>query len=201
VASVTHLIRGSSKARYGPITRIMEKLCIVRRRKPEIEIGRSGVHSTGHRLVHGPKSKKIRTSNMLSLAWEYPLHGDVSASDDQKLSIELTPTQADVVKSHAYFKLLMGAEVDGSSARAQRSEAGEIVFNFYFKQVYLSKMLTASDVCSMLQVSRAFLNRLVRDGKLKSYKIGRLRRFSLEDILAHLSDSAEALVKGEDHVL
>ena len=63
------------------------------------------------------------------------------------------------------------------------------------------KMLTSSDVRDMLQVSRAFLTKLVRVGKLKSYKIGRLRRFSLEDILALLSESTEVLVKGEDHVL
>ncbi len=179
----------------------MEKLCIVRRRKPESQIGIGTTERMDRRVMNRPKYEDISASNMLSLAWEYPLRGSVPAPDDQKLSIELTPTQADVVKSHAYFKLLMGADADGSSVGVQRSEDGEIVFNFYFKQVYLSKMLTTSDVCNMLQVSRTFLNRLTMAGKLKSYKIGRLRRFSLEDILAHLSDSAEVLVKGEDHVL
>jgi len=105
------------------------------------------------------------------------------------------------VKAHAYFKLLLGAKADGSSVGVQRSDEGEIVFNFYFKQVYLSRMLTTSDVCTMLQISRAFLSRLVRTGKLKSYKIGRLRRFSLEDILGYLGESAEVLVKGGDNVL
>jgi excisionase family DNA binding protein len=179
----------------------MEKLCIVRRRKLETQIGFGVAERLDRRVVDGPKHEEIAASNRLSLAWKYPLRGDVSVSDDQKLSIELTPTQANVVKSHAYFKLLLGAETDGSSVGVQRSEEGEIVFNFYFKQVYLSKMLTASDVCDMLQVSRGFVNRLVRAGKLRSYKIGRLRRFSLEDILAHLSESADVLVKGEDHVL
>ena len=98
-------------------------------------------------------------------------------------------------------KLLLGGEVDGSSVGVQRSEEGEIIFNFYFKQVYLSRMLTTSDVCTMLQVSRAFLARLVSAGKMKSYKIGRLRRFSLEDILGHLGESAEVLMKGGDNVL
>jgi excisionase family DNA binding protein len=179
----------------------MEKLCIVRRRKPESQIGLGTAERMDHRVMNRPKYADINASNTLSLAWEYPLRGNVPAPDDQKLSIELTPTQADVVKSHAYFKLLMGADADGSSVGVERSEDGEIVFNFYFKQVYLSKMLTTSNVCNMLQVSRAFLNRLVMTGKLRSYKIGRLRRFSLEDILAHLGDSAEVLVKGENHVL
>ena len=129
------------------------------------------------------------------------MRGDVAGPDDQKLSIELTPTQADAVKSHAYFKILLGGEVDGSSVDVQRSDDGEVIFNFYFKQIYLPRMLTALDVCSMLQVSRTFLARLVRAGKMKSYKIGRLRRFSLEDILAHISESTEVLTKGGDNVL
>jgi excisionase family DNA binding protein len=193
--------RGSSKEQYEPIKRIMEKLCIVRRRKPETQIGMGVAESMDYCVADGPRHEAIRASDRVSLAWEYPLRSDLAGPDDQKLSIELTPTQANVVKSHAYFKLLLGAEVDGSSVGVQRSDNGEIIFNFYFKQVYLSKMLTSSDVCNMLQISRAFLARLAKAGKLKSYKIGRLRRFSLEDILAHLSESVDVLVKGEDHVL
>jgi excisionase family DNA binding protein len=179
----------------------MEKLCIVRRRKPEVELGLGVAEDLDYCVADGLEYEAIGASNRLSLAWEYPLRGDVAGPDDQKLSIELTPTQADVVKSHAYFKILLGAEADGSSVGVERSENGEIIFNFYFKQVYLSKMLTTSDVCTMLQVSRAFLGRLIKTGKLKSYKIGRLRRFSLEDILTHLGESAEIWVKGGDNVL
>ena len=178
----------------------MEKLCIVRRRRPEGQIGLGVAESLDYCVADGLKQEAIGASDRVSLAWEYPLRGDLAGSDDQKLSIELTPTQAGVVKSHAYFKLLLGAEADGSSVGVERSEDGEIVFNFYFKQVYLSKMLTTSDVCGMLQVSRTFLGRLMKTGKLKSYKIGRLRRFALEDILAHLGESAEAWVKGGDNV-
>lgn len=179
----------------------MGKLCIVRRRKTETQIGLGVAESLDYCVADGPKHEAIRASDRVSLAWEYPLRGDVAGPDDQKLSIELTPTQANVVKSHAYFKLLLGAKADGSSVGVQRSDEGEIVFNFYFKQVYLSRMLTTSDVCTMLQISRAFLSRLVKAGKLKSYKIGRLRRFSLEDILGHLGESTEVLVKGGDNVL
>jgi excisionase family DNA binding protein len=179
----------------------MEKLCIVRRRKQEAGPGPGVAESLDYCVADGLKHKAIGVSNRVSLAWEYPLRGDLAAPDDQKLSIELTPTQADVVKSHAYFKLLLGGGTGGSSVGVERSEDGEIVFNFYFKQVNLSKMLTSSDVCNMLQVSKTFLNRLIKAGKLKSYKIGRLRRFALEDILTHLGESAEVWVKGVDNVL
>jgi len=178
----------------------MEKLCIVRRRKSEPGIRFSAAEGLV-RVASGSRTVPLEASNTISLDWNYPLRGDISTPDDQKLSIELTPTQADVVKSHAYFKLLLGGEADGSSLNIQRAEDGEVTFNFYFKQVYLSKLLTIPDVCGMLQVSKAFLTRMVKQGKLKSYKIGKLRRFSLEDILAHLSESAEAWPKGGNNVL
>ena len=179
----------------------MEKLCIVRRRKSDSRIEFGGDEGRDYRPSERRHPGAFRTSNRVSLAWEYPLRGDVAAPDDQKLSIELTPVQANVVKSHAYFNVLLGGEADGSSVGVQRSENGEITFNFYFKQVYLSRMLTVSDVCNMLQVSKAFLNKMVRTGTLKSYKIGRLRRFSLEDVFAHLGESVEAWPKGGHNVL
>lgn len=168
----------------------MEKLRIVRRKRLVAESKIDRAQSVDQYAADGLRHEEIRASNRLATAGEYPLRGDVSAPDDQKLSIRLTSTQAEVVKSHAYFKFLLGDEIDGSSVGVQRSEDGEIVFNFYFKQVYMMKMLTGSDVCDMLQVSRTFLAKLVRGGKLRSHKIGRLRRFSLEDVLAHLSESA-----------
>ncbi len=44
--------------------------------------------------------------------------------------------------------------------------------------------ISTSDVCSMLQASRVFLNRLVKAGRLKNHKIGRRIRISREDVLA-----------------
>ena len=168
----------------------MEKLRIVRRKRPAAGSKIDSARTVDQYVVDGRRHGEIRASNRLAMAGECPLRGDVSAPDDQKLSMELTLAQSEVVKSHACFKLLLGDEVDGSSVGVQRSESGKIVFNFYFKRVCMMKMLTGSDVCDMLQVSRAFLAKLVRDGKLRSHKIGRLRRFSLEDVLAHLSESA-----------
>ncbi len=180
---------------------IMEKLCIVRRRKSEQGAAAGTAERLDYYVGETPRDRFRKESNTVAMSWDYPLRGDIAGPDDQKLSIELTPTQADVVKSHAYFKLFMGAEADGSRVGIKRSEDGEITFNFYFKQVYLSRMLTCSDVCDMLQVSKALLNRLVKQGKLKSYKIGRLRRFSLEDVFAHLGENVEAWPKGGNNVL
>ena len=178
----------------------MEKLCIVKRRKSEVQVGPGAPENVYARRVYGLASNEIRTESKLSLARRSPPRSNFPAPDDQKLSIELTPVQADTVRSHVYFKFLSEAEADGPGLGPQISE-GKMVFNIYLRQVSLTELLTSSDVCDMLRVSRTFLTRLVRDGKLKSYKIGRLRRFLLEDIRALLNGSSEGLLKGEDHVL
>jgi len=179
----------------------MGKICIVKRRKREDEIGFGPAEDVGLYMSEKPGLESLKASDGNSLAWSRPLPEDAMAAEVQKFSMELTPTQAEVVKSHSYFKLLLGAETDGSGVDVEHSEDGNIIFNFYFRQVYFAKMLTSADVCSMLQISKGFLSRLVKVGRFKSYKIGRLRRFSLEDILAQLGENEEVSVKGEDQCI
>jgi len=52
-------------------------------------------------------------------------------------------------------------------------------------------MLAPNQVCQMLQVSRSFLQKIINEKKIKSYKLGRIRRFLLEDILDYLSSDTE----------
>lgn len=176
----------------------MGEICIVKRRKREDQIGFGPAEDAELYMLEKPGLEALKASDGNCLAWSHPLPEDATGAEEQKFSMELTPTQAEVVKSHSYFKLLLGAEADGSGVNVERSEDGNIIFNFYFKQVYFARMLTSADVCSMLQISKTFLSRLVKAGRFKSHKIGRLRRFSLEDILAHLGESKKISVKGED---
>ncbi|MCE5212327.1 MAG: helix-turn-helix domain-containing protein, partial [Deltaproteobacteria bacterium] len=55
----------------------------------------------------------------------------------------------------------------------------------------LVRMLAPNQVCQMLQVSRSFLQKIIHENRIKSYKLGRMRRFLLEDILEYLSNDAE----------
>ena len=73
-------------------------------------------------------------------------------------------------------------------------EDGRIVFNFRLKTDETLKMLTVSQVAQMLQISKSFLIRLVKDKKIKSYKFGRLRRFLLTDVIDYLTRSEETFV-------
>jgi excisionase family DNA binding protein len=43
----------------------------------------------------------------------------------------------------------------------------------------------------MLQISNSLLMNLVKSRKIRSYKVGRLRRFLLQDVLDYLSRSEE----------
>ncbi len=192
VAGLTHQITSSEKRGY------MGKICIVKRRKCENQIEYTTTESTEMYVLEKPMFEDLESSAGPSLAWPPSLPRNGTASEEQKLTIHLTPAQAEVAKSHSYFNVLLGTEADGSGVHVERSEDGKIAFNFYFKQVYFARMLTRSDVCSMLQISRSFLSKLVKSGSLTSYKIGRLRRFSLEDILARLGESKEVLLKGEE---
>jgi len=176
----------------------MGKICIVKRRKREEQSGSGSSDGADLYMLEPHDFEGLKPSDRDALTWSHPLLDGVSDPEEQKFTMELTPSQTAVVRSHSCFKLLLGAGTDGSGVNVERTEEGNVVFNFYFRQVYFAKMLTSADVCSMLQISKAFLSRLVRDGGLKSYKIGRLRRFSLEDILAHLGEGKEVLVKGED---
>ncbi len=176
----------------------MGKICIVKRRKREEQAGSGPSDGADLYMLERHDFEGLKSPDGSPLSWSHPLLDGLSDPEDHKFSLELTPAQTEVVRSHSCFKLLLGAEADGSGVNLERTEEGNVVFNFYFRQVYFAKMLTSADVCSMLQISKAFLSRLVRDGELKSYKIGRLRRFSLEDILAHLGEDREVLLKGED---
>ena len=70
-----------------------------------------------------------------------------------------------------------------------KREDGQTFLNFHFGDADSMKLLNTKETCRMLQVSASFLMKLVRDKKLKSYKLGRLRRFSFQDVLDYLTEN------------
>ncbi|HUJ70586.1 MAG TPA: helix-turn-helix domain-containing protein [Syntrophorhabdales bacterium] len=125
----------------------MEKICIVKRRKPENE----GTYS--------PPVEEERPDRS-------PL-----------VSIQLTPAQAETMRSNEHFQRLYNAK------------AAPIYLNLHFNDGPPQRMLKMSEICEILQVSKNTLGKLLRDGAVKSYKIGRLRRFAAEDIMDYLAGS------------
>ena len=116
---------------------------------------------------------------------------------DETISIDLTPEQYEVVKSSRYVKYFLNGDASGVSLDKHKRKDGQIIFNFQFRKVETVKMLKSVHVCQMLQISKSSLMNLVKARKIKSYKIGRLRRFLLQDILDYLSKSEELFGNSE----
>jgi len=93
------------------------------------------------------------------------------------VSIQLTPQQTEAMRSNEHFQRLYNAK------------SAPIFLNLHFNEGPPRKMLKASDLCEILQISKNTLGKLLRDGAVKSYKIGRLRRFAAEDIMEYLAGS------------
>jgi len=179
----------------------MEKISIVKRRKKEFweterelspEIRRD---MEEHELSEVPTSMLQRSAGSAEEGVPVPQY---EKNIDETISINLTPEQYDLVKSSQYVKYFLKGEANGVSLDVQKHGNGKIVFNFQFRKVNTVKMLKSEHVCRMLQISNSTLVRLVKLKKLRSYKIGRVRRFLLQDILDYLSRSEEVFRSSKD---
>jgi excisionase family DNA binding protein len=107
------------------------------------------------------------------------------------ISITMTKEQSELLRQSEYIKELLEGMKKDPSLDIKLSEDGHLSLNFHYNESMLLRMLSSNQVCQMLQISRSFLQKLVNEKKMNSYKLGRLRRFLLEDILEYLSNDAE----------
>lgn len=107
------------------------------------------------------------------------------------ISITMTKEQSDLLKQSEYIKELLSGEKSDPSMDIKLHPDGRISLNYHFNDSMVLRMLSPNQVCQMLQISRSFLQKIINDKKLNSYKLGRMRRFLLEDILEYLSSDAE----------
>jgi excisionase family DNA binding protein len=156
----------------------MDKICIVKRRKK------------GQESVIEVPQKEL-TDEINGTKNEVPVFEEVTGDKPEVISIHLTPEQSAMVQSLDYIRSLSMDKQHGVKLDISRDADGKILFNFHFKPVYTVKMLNTKSVCEMLQIGKSFLRKLIKTKQLKSYKIGRRRRFSLEDVLEYLSRNAE----------
>lgn len=170
----------------------MEKICIVRRR---IQIPALSAPQPFHTTNEHGKTKEF--SNLCSCGPDgkskkhvSPLRSTIRG-DDHIIRIQLNPDQCKVVQSNGCLNHVLGKILENVDIDIERYEDGQIVFNLHLKQIQRTDMLDSKKVCQMLQISRSFLSRLVRTDQIRSYKIGKLRRFLLEDILEYLSQGKE----------
>ncbi len=107
------------------------------------------------------------------------------------ISIIMTKEQSTLLQQSEYIKELLNGTKSDPSFDIKLTPEGQLSVNFRFNDSLLLRMLAPNQVCQMLQVSRSFLQKLIHEKKINSYKLGRMRRFLLEDILEYLSNDAE----------
>jgi excisionase family DNA binding protein len=180
----------------------MEKISIARRRRNGAFEPRGQRQSDiDSQLPHGPELIEIPfgvLDQSPKCVREEPYRLEGSDKDiDEAISVNLTPEQYDLIKSNRYVNYFLNGDSTGVSLDIQKHTEGQIIFNFQFKKVDIVKMLKAKHVCQMLQISNSLLMNLVKSKKIRSYRIGRLRRFLLQDVLDYLSKSEELTESSE----
>jgi excisionase family DNA binding protein len=73
-----------------------------------------------------------------------------------------------------------------------------ITIKFEFEPLAPVRLLMSEEVEQMLRISNGYLKTIVKDGKLKSYKIGKGRRYMLEDVLSYLQESLNSYGSPQD---
>jgi len=180
----------------------VEKFSIVRRRRDStFNPNGEQQHRIGSRSLHEKELIKISPS----VFNETPKYAEKEshtlethiAEINDAISFNLRPELYDLVKSNHYVKYFLNGDATCVSLDIQRHTDGQIIFNFQFKKIDIVRMLKAKHVCQMLQISNSLLMSLVKLKKIRSYKVGRLRRFFLQDVLDYLSRSGKVSSSSE----
>ena len=155
----------------------MEKICIVKRRS-----------SISSGLRQSRAFIPVNNQEVYGGAdYEFTSPAD---EESDKLSLNLTSEQSELLQSNEYLKSIDDHDAKSFVLNMKKAD-GQTSLNFHFGDADSMKLLTTKEACRMLQVSAGFLMRLVRERKLKSYKLGRLRRFSFQDVLNYLTENIE----------
>ena len=154
----------------------MEKLCIVKRRKRFIN----------ETTIEKPS---ILRSFFKTGKERNDVPGNLNKNKKENLSFFLNDEQTDMARNSSYFESLLNGTVGGFNLTMDNYDNGQIVFNLNFDKTTNIKILKPQQVCKMLQISRYFLRKLVKQNKIMSFNIGSLTRFDLNNVLDFISKS------------
>jgi excisionase family DNA binding protein len=175
----------------------VEKFCIVKRRKPIAPAEKTGARDIPDTGEIGGYVANISgnqpTDRVSAINRNRSPSADVNDLSEKShiVRVVFTPDQCRVVSQKGNAEQLFGRIICDASVLMERNGQDQIALNLHLKYAHSARMLTSRAVCEMLQISRGLLAKLVRGGKLRSYKIGRLRRFLLEDVLEYISRNGD----------
>jgi excisionase family DNA binding protein len=172
----------------------MDKICIVKLRQrmgQAIETGEPfrNLGSDDERAMETPVLVPPRTG---------ACGGDEARQHREDKFVESTKTAAFTLTrdqmrrltSNPHLMSLLNGKFSGGIETVEHHDDAFVV-QFQFASMIPLRLLKSSDVVQMLRISKYLLRKIVREGNLKSYKIGRLRRFLLDDILSYLQENCE----------
>lgn len=110
------------------------------------------------------------------------------AVSGETVCLTLTQEQIKTIRSSSGLQSVFNGELAGGHAELNYRDQ-PITIKFECEPLAPVRLLMTEEVIQMLRISSGFLKTIVRDGKLKSYKVGKGRRYMLEDILAYLAES------------
>ena len=175
----------------------MEKICIVKLRKhltnhmEDLHLHRQGERMDERGLFTAPPalSPEVRFPQAVHEHERTPdSNSDVAG---RRVSLTLTRDQMRTLQFDPDTASLLyekSQEVSGSVGHCE----GEMTIQLELPSLPPLRLLKLDEVTRMLQVSRSCLHRIINEGKLKSYKIGRLRRVMLDDVLSYLQSQQES---------
>lgn len=177
----------------------MEKICIVKlRKKLTNPIDVDPECGQGTNAGPGPLLKGLSLANTDALPKPEDPAGNLEDQDDRHaadgtVSLSLTKEQVRLLQDNPRVASLMGTASAGRiEALSRRDKA--VVIMLELPALPPVRLLKVKEVTRMLRVSKGYLNKIIRQGDLRSYRFGRhgrLRRIMLEDVLSYLEDNRE----------
>jgi excisionase family DNA binding protein len=175
----------------------MEKICIVEKRKRNLRkrTGAASFVPTSRDELQKLSGETVRNKPEIDGQWSSQgaeLPGtSLSRDKEDVVSLNLTPEQSSYMLSNKLIDFLSADTPHDIFVNTNSGDNRYIIFNFHLNTSDSVRLLKMDQVCEMLQVSRRFLSNLVKSKKIKSYKMGGLRRFSFDDIMTFLAESED----------
>ena len=104
--------------------------------------------------------------------------------------LTLTPEQTRSLRSEPRLISSLG-DRPADRLQAVRSPDERLIIQLKFESATPLRLLKIDEVVEMLRIGRGYVHKLIREGKLKSYRFGRLRRVLLDDVLSFLEENRE----------
>ena len=170
----------------------MEKICIARLRRNTSYPGDPGETSGRENRTAQERPSSVATFEALEGGGGNGKSMEVAGKG---VSLLLTQEQMETLRANRRLAPSLSAQHPGGVAALQRHDEA-IVLKFEFDPMPPIRLLKVEEVLQMLRISKGSFGKIVRQGLLKSYKFGRLRRIMLADLLSYLEEHREQAAAG-----